>query len=79
MKHAMTALAISLSFSTLAADKLTVYTYDSFASEWGPGPKIEQAFEAQCGCDLEFVALDDGVSILNRLRLEGRAAKQTSC
>lgn len=75
MKHAMTALAISLSFSTLAADKLTVYTYDSFASEWGPGPKIEQAFEAQCGCDLEFVALDDGVSILNRLRLEGESSK----
>jgi thiamine transport system substrate-binding protein len=66
----ITALAISLSFSTLAADKLTVYTYDSFASDWGPGPKIEEAFEAQCGCDLEFVALDDGVSILNRLRLE---------
>ena len=24
---------------------LTVYTYDSFASEWGPGPAIEKAFE----------------------------------
>ncbi|MGR5221718.1 thiamine ABC transporter substrate binding subunit [Vibrio parahaemolyticus] len=54
-----------------AANSLTVYTYDSFASDWGPGPAIEKAFEAQCGCDLNFVALDDGVSILNRLRLEG--------
>ncbi|MDX1467315.1 MAG: thiamine ABC transporter substrate-binding protein, partial [Halomonas sp.] len=37
---------------------LTVYTYDSFVSEWGPGPGIEAAFEARCGdCDLEFVAL----------------------
>ncbi|MDB1122282.1 thiamine ABC transporter substrate binding subunit [Vibrio algarum] len=74
MKHTIStlasALAITLSFSTFAADKLTVYTYDSFAADWGPGPKIEKAFEAQCGCDLEFVALDDGVSILNRLRLE---------
>lgn len=58
-----------------AADTLTVYTYDSFASDWGPGPAIEKAFEAKCGCDLQFVALDDGVSILNRLRLEGSSSK----
>jgi len=54
---------------------LTVYTYSSFASDWGPGPAIEKAFEAQCDCNLEFVALDDGVSILNRLRLEGKSTK----
>lgn len=52
-------------------EKLTVYTYSSFASDWGPGPKIEAAFEKSCQCDLEFIALDDGVSVLNRLRLEG--------
>nr|WP_253822920.1 thiamine ABC transporter substrate binding subunit [Vibrio coralliilyticus] len=64
------------SFSALAADNtLTVYTYDSFAADWGPGPKVEKAFEAQCGCDVNFVALDDGVSILNRLRLEGDNSK----
>ncbi len=56
-------------------DTLTVYTYSSFASDWGPGPAIEKAFEAQCSCNLEFVALDDGVSILNRLRLEGSSTK----
>ncbi|MEH6650199.1 MAG: thiamine ABC transporter substrate binding subunit [Motiliproteus sp.] len=50
--------------------QLTVYTYDSFVSEWGPGPKLESAFEAQCQCDLNFIAVDDGVSILNRLRIE---------
>ncbi|WAJ27663.1 thiamine ABC transporter substrate binding subunit [Jeongeupella avenae] len=50
---------------------LTVYTYDSFAAEWGPGPKIEAAFEETCACDLNFVGLADGVAILNRLRLEG--------
>ncbi|MEJ2765808.1 thiamine ABC transporter substrate binding subunit [Photobacterium sp. MCCC 1A19761] len=58
-----------------ADDTLTVYTYSSFASDWGPGPAIEKAFEAQCGCNLEFVALDDGVSILNRLRLEGKSTQ----
>ncbi|MFP2771015.1 thiamine ABC transporter substrate binding subunit [Oceanisphaera sp. KMM 10153] len=54
---------------------LTLYTYSSFASDWGPGPAIKQAFEAECVCQLELVALDDGVSILNRLRLEGRHTK----
>ena len=77
MKHKLfTSLALAASFSSVAADNtLTVYTYDSFAAEWGPGPKIEQAFEAECGCDLNLVALDDGVSILNRLRLEGGSTK----
>ncbi len=66
----------ALSPSALAAEQtLTVYTYDSFAADWGPGPRIKQAFEAQCGCELKFVALDDGVSILNRLRLEGKTTQ----
>ncbi|WP_394154636.1 thiamine ABC transporter substrate binding subunit [Vibrio maritimus] len=77
--HSITKIALAtalLATSHLAAaDTLTVYTYDSFASDWGPGPAIEKAFEAQCGCDLNFVALDDGVSILNRLRLEGSSTQ----
>jgi thiamine transport system substrate-binding protein len=48
-----------------------VYTYDSFTSDWGPGPQVKQAFEAQCECTLELVGLSDGVAMLNRLRLEG--------
>lgn len=70
------ALAAITSTSAFAAEnRLTIYTYDSFAADWGPGPKIEQAFESKCGCDVNFVALDDGVSILNRLRLEGGNSK----
>ncbi|TOE32703.1 thiamine ABC transporter substrate binding subunit [Vibrio parahaemolyticus] len=70
------ALAAITSTSAFAAENtLTIYTYDSFAADWGLGPKIEQAFEAKCGCDVNFVALDDGVSILNRLRLEGGNSK----
>lgn len=62
-----------LSFAVQAATpKLVVYTYDSFTSEWGPGPQVKTAFEAQCDCSLEFVGLEDGVSILNRLKLEGK-------
>lgn len=62
------------SAATQAEDTLTVYTYDAFVSEWGPGPTIKQAFEAQCECRLRFVALDGGVGILQRLRLEGASS-----
>lgn len=55
--------------------KLTVYTYDSFVSDWGPGPMIKELFEAQCQCELIFIAAEDGVSILNRLRIEGDKSK----
>ncbi|MFH0266070.1 thiamine ABC transporter substrate binding subunit [Vibrio rumoiensis] len=67
----------ALSSSVMAEQKptLTVYTYDSFTSDWGPGPKIKQAFESQCGCSLNFVALDDGGSVLSRIRLEGNNTK----
>lgn len=50
---------------------LTVYTYDSFAAEWGPGPQIERGFEEICGCDVRFVAPGDGAALLARLELEG--------
>jgi thiamine transport system substrate-binding protein len=57
-----------------AADRtLTVYTYSSFVSEWGPGPAIEQSFETECQCDLVWVAVEDGAALLSRLRLEGEA------
>ncbi len=58
-----------------AKPTLTVYTYDSFAADWGPGPAVKKAFEADCNCELKFVALEDGVSLLNRLRMEGKNSK----
>mgnify|MGYP001813804966 FL=1 len=50
---------------------LQVMTYDSFVTEWGPGPAIEAAFEATCACDLQFVGTGDGAALLARLQLEG--------
>ncbi len=50
---------------------LTVYSYNSFMSQWGPGETIKKGFEAQCHCQLDVVTLGDGVSVLNRIRLEG--------
>lgn len=58
-----------------AERELTIYTYDSFVAEWGPGPRIEAAFEADCGCDLKWVGVADGVALLNRLKLEGENAE----
>lgn len=58
-----------------AGGKLTVYTYESFTSEWGPGPQVKKAFEAECGCEVDFVSVADGVALLNRVKLEGASTK----
>ncbi len=72
MKTLSFVAAVAFAGSALAETPvLTVYTYDSFVSDWGPGPAIEAAFEADCGCDLQFVAAGDGAELLSRLRLEG--------
>ena len=73
MRHfTMTAGLMALA-TAAAADTpvLTIYTYDSFVTEWGPGPQIEKAFEETCGCDLKFVTAGDGAALLARLKLEG--------
>jgi len=64
---------VCLTASLAAAETpvLTVLTYDSFISEWGPGPAVEKAFEATCGCDLKFVGAGDGAALLARVQLEG--------
>ncbi len=72
-------LAAGLSFIAIPAladtPVLTVLTYDSFTSEWGPGPAIETAFEATCACDLQFVPGGDGAALLARIQLEGAASE----
>lgn len=50
---------------------LNVLTYDSFTTDYGPGPAIEAAFEADCACDLVFTGAGDGAALLSRLQLEG--------
>ncbi len=54
---------------------LTVYSYDSFTSDWGPGPKLQKAFENQYKCQVKFVSFGDGVTMFNRLRLEGKSPR----
>ncbi|WP_170574105.1 thiamine ABC transporter substrate binding subunit [Ruegeria atlantica] len=73
MKHLMIAAGLLSATSAMAADKpqLTVYTYDSFVSDWGPGPQVKEAFEAVCDCELNLVGVEDGAALLSRIRLEG--------
>jgi len=63
-----------ISFS-IYAEKLTIYTYDSFVSEWGPGPIIEKIFEEKHNADVQFVAVDSAATLLNKVILEGETTK----
>ena len=71
----MKKVLISLIFIFFAdisnANKLTIYTYDSFVSEWGPGPIIEKKFEEIHNIDLELIPVDSAATLLNKIILEG--------
>lgn len=70
-------LSLFVATSAGAQEKkaLTVYTYESFISKWGPGPKVKAAFEKTCDCTVNFVGVADGVALLTRLKLEGQTSK----
>jgi thiamine transport system substrate-binding protein len=68
---AVAGLALCATGALAETPVLQVMTYDSFVTEWGPGPAIEAAFEAECACDLQFVGTGDGAALLARLQLEG--------
>jgi thiamine transport system substrate-binding protein len=63
--------ATLIAAASASAEPLTVYAPDYFASEWGPGPAIAEAFEAATGETLEYVTGD----LLPRLRLEGERTR----
>lgn len=78
MKRILMSLAAIFAFGGPAlagASTLTIYTYDSFTSEWGPGAAVAAAFEAECGCRVEWVSVEDAGVLLSRLRLEGDGTK----
>jgi len=74
-KHLLAAGLLTIATQAMAETPvLTVLTYDSFTSEWGPGPAVEKAFEETCACDLRFVPAGDGAALLARIQLEGAAS-----
>jgi thiamine transport system substrate-binding protein len=75
MSLAVLASLSLISTAEATGKTLTIYTYESFTAEWGPGPKVKAAFEKTCDCTVDFVSLADGVALLTRLKMEGAATK----
>ena len=75
MKFIYFTLSFLLLTTLVKAEKLTIYTYDSFVSEWGPGPIIEKQFEETYQIDLDLVAVDSAATLLNKVILEGENTK----
>jgi len=61
---------LSIYINLAWGNELTIYTYDSFNSEWGPGPIVFKRFEEQCSCRLKVVSAGDSGTLLNRAILE---------
>ena len=76
IKSLLAAVLVLIASSAMAAaPTLTVYTYQSFASDYGPGPALKKGFEAKCQCTLDFVAIDSAIGALRRIQLEGATSK----
>ena len=54
---------------------LVIYTYDSFVSEWGPGPIVEKLFEEKYNKNIEFISVDSAATLLTKIILEGPSTK----
>lgn len=74
-KWLIVSLFFLFSHFAFAKPVLTVYTYDSLATDWGAGPKLKSLFESQCDCELKLMPFENGVTMFNRLRLEGKRTK----
>jgi thiamine transport system substrate-binding protein len=65
----------STSAFAILKPKLIIYTYDSFVSEWGPGPTLKASFESKCSCEILWVPVADGAAMLARLEVEKTRTK----
>jgi thiamine transport system substrate-binding protein len=61
--------------STKEDNTLTIYTYDAFAADWGPAPKIKKAFEKEHNVTLNFVGVSSSISALRKIQIEGGNTK----
>ncbi len=62
----------TLSSHLNAKETLIIGTYDSFSSEWGPGPEIELKFEEICNCDVQYVATNQAGSLNSNIFKKGK-------
>jgi thiamine transport system substrate-binding protein len=54
--------------------ELVIWTYDSFNSEWGPGPEVSKVFEEKTGIIITWVSHGDAGEIVSRIIQEGDKA-----
>lgn len=52
---------------------LTVYAYDSFCGDWGPGEGLAKAFEEKTGIKVKLVPCDGAVELYTKIVYEGKA------
>ncbi|MBO8436088.1 MAG: thiamine ABC transporter substrate-binding protein [Spirochaetes bacterium] len=77
MKKVLILLLLAAAIMPIAAegavedDVLTVYAYDSFASDWGPAGTLIPAFEKETGIKVNLVSAGDAVEMISRIELEG--------
>ena len=55
-----------------SSNEIVIWTYDSFISEWGPGPEVARVFEEKTGIKINWVSRGDAGTVLSRLLLEGK-------
>lgn len=51
----------------VSTNELTIYAYDSFTSEWGPGPQIVPLFEEKYGIKVNLIDFGDAGSVLTKV------------
>ena len=61
-----------ISTTLFAKETIIVGTYDSFATEWGPGPEIESLFEENCECDLKYVTTSQAGTLLGNIFIKDK-------
>lgn len=54
-----------------SSDTVIVYTYNSFASSWGVGPRLKELFHKSTGKSVEFYSVGEAGTVIQRLELEG--------
>ena len=75
MRILIFSLFFVISLKAFSKDALTIYTYESFVSEWGPGPIIEKKFEEKFNQDINFISVDSAATLLTKIILEGSSTK----
>ena len=61
--------------NAVVENKLVIYSYDSFATDWGPAAQVIPPFEEKYGIEVELKSAGDAGQILSRVILEKDSPK----